>query len=38
MVSVVEATLDDPKQVLRAQENSARGEAVQEMKARGMEY
>lgn len=38
MVSVVEATLDDPKQILRAQENSARGEAVQEMKARGMEY
>jgi hypothetical protein len=38
MVSVVESTLDDPKQILRAQENSARGEAVQEMKARGMEY
>ena len=38
LVSVVESTLDDPKQILRAQENSARGEAVQEMKARGMEY
>jgi hypothetical protein len=38
MVSVVEATLDDPKQVLRAQENKARGEAVQAMKAEGIEY
>jgi len=35
---VVESTLDEPKQILRAQENSARGEAVQEMKARGLEY
>ena len=38
VVSVVESTLDDPKQILRAQENAARGEAVQEMKARGLEY
>ncbi|WP_408630131.1 DEAD/DEAH box helicase [Actinomycetospora lemnae] len=38
MVSVVEATLDDPKQILRAQENQARGEAVQAMKAEGIEY
>jgi len=38
LVSVVESTLDEPKQILRAQENSARGEAVQEMKARGLEY
>ncbi|GAA4778752.1 DEAD/DEAH box helicase [Actinomycetospora chlora] len=38
MVSVVESTLDDPKQVLRAQENQARGEAVQAMKAEGIEY
>ena len=38
MVSVVESTLDDPKQILRAQENSARGEAVQAMKAEGIEY
>ncbi|PVZ14159.1 DEAD/DEAH box helicase [Actinomycetospora cinnamomea] len=38
LVSVVEATLDDPKQVLRAQENKARGEAVQAMKAEGIEY
>jgi superfamily II RNA helicase len=38
MVSVVEATLDDPKQVLRAQENTARGEAVGAMKAEGIEY
>jgi hypothetical protein len=38
MVSVVESTLDDPKQILRAQENQARGEAVQAMKAEGIEY
>jgi hypothetical protein len=38
MVSVVESTLDDPKQVLRAQEHQARGEAVQAMKAEGIEY
>ncbi|MHC1563195.1 DEAD/DEAH box helicase [Actinomycetospora sp. C-140] len=38
MVSVVESTLDDPKQVIRAQENQARGEAVQAMKAEGIEY
>ena len=38
MVSVVEATLDDPRQVLVAQEKQARGEAVAAMKAEGMEY
>src|SRR6202012_75039 len=38
LVSVVESTLDDPKQVLRAQENAARGEAVGAMKAEGIEY
>ncbi|CAA9211775.1 MAG: Putative helicase [uncultured Actinomycetospora sp.] len=38
VLSVVEATLDDPKQVLRAQEHKARGEAVQAMKAEGIEY
>ncbi len=38
VVSVVEATLEDPKQVLRAQEHKARGEAVAEMKADGVEY
>ena len=38
VVSVVESTLDDPKQILRAQENAARGEAVAAMKAEGLEY
>jgi hypothetical protein len=37
-LSVIEATLDDPRQVLSAQRNKARGEAVAEMKGRGMEY
>ena len=38
VVSVLEATLDDPRQVLSAQENRARGEAVAAMKADGIEY
>ena len=38
VVSVVEATLDDPRQVLVAQQFKARGEAVAEMKAEGIEY
>ncbi|RJK98424.1 DEAD/DEAH box helicase [Vallicoccus soli] len=38
VLSVVEATLDDPRQVLRAQAHAARGEAVQAMKAEGIEY
>ena len=38
VLSVVEATLDDPRQILAAQENKARGEAVAEMKAAGVEY
>ena len=38
VVSVVEATLDDPRQVLTAQQFKARGEAVGEMKAEGIEY
>ncbi|HEY0187236.1 MAG TPA: DUF3516 domain-containing protein [Cellulomonas sp.] len=38
VVSVIEATLDDPRQVLAAQENRARGEAVAAMKADGIEY
>ncbi|MCO1658722.1 DEAD/DEAH box helicase [Pseudonocardia humida] len=38
VLSVVEATLDDPRQVLYAQENRARGEAVAAMKAEGIEY
>ncbi|MFJ4848389.1 MULTISPECIES: DEAD/DEAH box helicase [unclassified Streptomyces] len=38
MVSVVESTLDDPRQILAAQENKARGAAVAAMKADGIEY
>jgi superfamily II RNA helicase len=38
MLSVVESTLDDPRQILAAQENKARGEAVAAMKADGIEY
>jgi len=38
VVSVVEATLDDPRQVLQAQEKKARGEAIGAMKAEGYDY
>ncbi|MEU8508968.1 DUF3516 domain-containing protein [Streptomyces brevispora] len=38
MVSVVESTLDDPRQILAAQQNKARGAAVGQMKADGIEY
>jgi superfamily II RNA helicase len=38
MLSVVESTLDDPRQILAAQQNKARGEAVAQMKADGVEY
>jgi superfamily II RNA helicase len=38
VVSVVEATLEDPRPVLGAQEHQARGEAIGEMKAEGIEY
>ncbi|MFC7220641.1 DEAD/DEAH box helicase [Streptomyces polyrhachis] len=38
MVSVVESTLDDPRQILHAQQNKAKGEAVAQMKADGVEY
>jgi superfamily II RNA helicase len=37
-LSVIESTLDNPRQVLSAQQNKARGEAVAEMKADGIEY
>ena len=37
-VSVIESTLDQPRQVLSAQEHRARGEAVAAMKAEGIEY
>lgn len=38
VVSVIEATLEDPRQILAAQLNKARGEAVAQMKADGIEY
>ena len=38
VLSVLEATLDDPRQVLSAQRKKVRGEAVQQMKADGIEY
>lgn len=38
VMSVVESTLDDPRQIVAAQENKARGEAVAEMKRDGVEY
>lgn len=38
VVSVIEATLEDPRQILAAQLNKARGEAVAAMKADGIEY
>ncbi len=38
VISIIEATLEDPRAILRAQEHRARGDAVQEMKAEGIEY
>jgi len=38
VVSVIEATLEDPRPMLIAQEKAARGEAVAAMKADGVEY
>ncbi len=38
VVSVVESVLEAPRQVLMAQQHVARGEAVAEMKADGIEY
>ncbi|GAA0827232.1 DEAD/DEAH box helicase [Streptosporangium amethystogenes subsp. fukuiense] len=38
MVSIIESILDDPRQILSAQLNKARGEAVAQMKADGIEY
>jgi len=37
-VSVIEATLDDPRPVLSQQQFRARGEAIAAMKAEGLEY
>ena len=38
VLSVIESTLDDPRQILSAQQFRARGEAVAAMKADGVEY
>lgn len=38
VISLAEATLEDPRQVLRAQERQAREKAMAEMKADGVEY
>ena len=38
VLSVIESTLDDPRQILSAQQFKARGEAVNQMKADGIEY
>ncbi|MBF9130835.1 DUF3516 domain-containing protein [Plantactinospora sp. S1510] len=38
VLSVIESTLDNPRQVLSAQQFKARGEAVAQMKADGIEY
>jgi len=38
IVSVIEAVLEAPRQILFAQQHAARGEAVNEMKADGIEY
>ena len=38
VVSVIESVLEAPRQVLLAQQHAARGEAIAEMKADGVEY
>ncbi|WP_278312914.1 DEAD/DEAH box helicase [Lolliginicoccus levis] len=38
VVSIIEATLDDPRPLLMAQQHAARGEAIGEMKSDGIEY
>jgi len=38
MISIVEATIDDPRPVISQQQFRARGEAVAAMKAEGIEY
>ncbi|AHH96484.1 DEAD/DEAH box helicase [Kutzneria albida] len=38
VLSVIESILDDPRQVLSAQEHKARGEAIGAMKSEGIEY
>uniref|UniRef100_UPI000830C474 DEAD/DEAH box helicase n=1 Tax=Aldersonia kunmingensis TaxID=408066 RepID=UPI000830C474 len=38
VISVIESTLENPRQVLLGQQHAARGEAVAQMKADGIEY
>ena len=38
VVSVIESVLDSPRQILFAQQHAARGEAIAQMKADGMDY
>ncbi|GAA2524654.1 DEAD/DEAH box helicase [Rarobacter incanus] len=38
IISTIEATLDDPRQVLYAQQRAAKGEAIAAMKAEGYDY
>ena len=38
VLSIIEATLEDPRPILQAQQFRARGEAVEAMKAEGIEY
>ncbi|RDI64727.1 DEAD/DEAH box helicase [Nocardia pseudobrasiliensis] len=38
VVSIIESTLEDPRQLLLAQQHKARGTAIGEMKADGIEY
>ena len=38
LVSVIESVLDDPRPILYAQQRAARGEAIAELKADGVEY
>ncbi|WJZ18069.1 ski2-like helicase [Corynebacterium guangdongense] len=38
IISVFEAILDDPRQILKAQESAARGEEIARLKADGVEY
>ncbi|MBB3038459.1 DEAD/DEAH box helicase [Hoyosella altamirensis] len=38
VVSVIESTLDDPRTLLLSQQHAARGQAIGEMKADGIEY
>ncbi|HLS79279.1 MAG TPA: DUF3516 domain-containing protein [Nocardia sp.] len=38
VISLIESTLEDPRQLVMAQQHKARGEAVAQMKAEGIDY